>query len=103
MEYRRIDNRLGVFVVVAEDILAFGVGDSRYQSSIRILRGLVGEVFESGVYGLVGADVIHDHASPHASLFERVEVKAGDDSKVVAATPQREVEIGMRGIVDVYS
>ena len=103
MKNRRIDDRLGVFIVVTENVLAFGVGDGRYQSSIRIVRGIVGEVFESGVDGFVGADVIHNHASPHTSLCERVEVKAGDDSKVVAATPQCEVEIRMGGIVDVHS
>lgn len=101
VEGRRKRGREGVVVIVDEEVGALKICVCCDEGGVRILGGVVGEIFEGFADGCVCGGRVDGVAAPHKPLGEGFQVEAGDDAEVVAAAAEGKVEVWVRLLVNV--
>lgn len=99
VEDGRVGDRLGVLVVVAEDVGALNVGRRDDQRGVGVRGAGCREVGEGVVDGGVCCDGVDGQAAPHRPLGKGVQIETGDDAEVVAAAAEGEIEVWMGMLV----
>jgi hypothetical protein len=104
LEYRRIDNGLGVLDIICHNpsSTCSAVREGVYERAINVIISLVAEVNESGELLRKRGDGIDHHATPEGALGECFQIDACNDAEVVGATFEGVPEVRVAGGVGVY-
>lgn len=101
MEDGRIHDRFRIIIKVTCKVLAFVIIKRYDQSGVGVLRSVIGEIIIGLDDGCIEGDRMHFRPSPELSLCKGLQVKAGDNAKIVPATAKSKIQIGVRVDVDV--
>lgn len=101
MEDWWIHDRLRILIIVTCKILALVVIECYDQSCVRVLGSAVGKIVVGLDDRCVEGDRMHLHSSPEFALLKGLQVKAGDNAKIVSTTTKGKIQIGVRVDIDV--
>ena len=103
MKYWRIHDWLGILIIVTSKVLALVIIKCCDQSCVGVLGSVVGEIVKGLDEGCVEGDRIQGYSSPELALLEGLQVKAGDNAKIVPATTKGKIQIGVRESIDIHN
>lgn len=93
MKDGRVSDRLRIFIVIASEPLTLSVDEGGDERRIRISGLIYNEALIGRKERSVGCHRVEVRTSQHLALRESFEIQAGNDTKIVAPTAKRPVEV----------